>query len=318
MKKKLSIALVLSLCLSLCSVFTAFADDDVVVTPDVTSGTLDDSSVTWNFDTTTGILTLAGTGATPNYTINGDSPVRPPWYSWGSLIKGVVVKEDVETGNQLFLGSVYPNLKKVQIYGSTSKDAQIGAYSFADLRNVEKLVVVNQSRAINVAFRNLGVDGTGVNCYFGNHLGAWYADSVKTIKSGANIYYGAYANLWDTTGTVNCSKNFTSPVLHNCTSESVIGKIDVTVSGKATLDYFCNKDTDAVLILAAYNENGKLIKTATNKVTLKRGDSELVKTVEVTNDAEGVDHYTAYLWDSFTNLTPLLNSTTKSVMEVDM
>lgn len=320
MKKKLSIALVLSLCVSLCSAFTAFADEPVAPeTPTVTSGTLGTSSVTWNFDTTTGILTLAGSGATPNYTINAadpDSVVRPPWYDWASLIKAIVVKEGVTPGSQLFLGSVYTNCKKVQIYGSSSSELKLEPYSFADLRNVETFYNVYAVAAKNNACRNMGAAAEDFDFYCLSHLGAWYGDAVSGIPANTDIYYGDNAAVWDPEGSLNCAKNFTTPVLHNCVNDYVIGDLKVTISGKATLEYICNKATNAVLILGAYDEDGKLIKAVSKPLTFAKGDTELVNPVEIENDAEGVYTYKAYLWDGFTNLTPLVKSASYSMADM--
>ena len=329
MKKKISIALVLSMLMMLCTAFAVSAEDDatVVPTPEVTSGTLGDTTVTWSFDTETGILTLGGTGVTPSYTPTSiDAPTTPPWYEWRSLITGVVVGADIECGNQLFYGGGYDNLKKVHIYGSTSTDIAIGGYAFADLRYTEKLVVVNRTGAKGSTFRRFGLVANHFDLYSGNHINAWWTDALGITNdpraATADVYYCAYANLWDPEGDYKCGTRLTNgtanPAItyHNCVDSILVGDIDVTLNGTATLDYYCNKATSGVLIVGAYDEEGKLLKAVSKNFTMAKGDSELVNPVSVTNDAVGVTSYKAFVWDGFATLTPLLDSKAVSIYDV--
>ena len=64
----------------------------------VTSGTCgaegDGSNVTWNFDTATGTLTISGTGAMADYTVNGTGDDRP-WKDYAESITKVQISEGV-------------------------------------------------------------------------------------------------------------------------------------------------------------------------------------------------------------------------------
>ena len=57
---------------------------------DTYSGTYDGSD-TWTLDTETGVLTISGEGAIPNYSATADKN-RSPWYSFRGHIKSVTKK----------------------------------------------------------------------------------------------------------------------------------------------------------------------------------------------------------------------------------
>lgn len=124
-QKALSWLLVLTMLLSLTAGLTvgAFADDTAqdpgnsgsTPAPVVTSGKLDNDTVQWNFDTTTGTLTVGlADGITANDVemTDFDSPKDTPWYPLADQVKAVVIQKGIQT---------------------------LASYSFADFKNLTKI-----------------------------------------------------------------------------------------------------------------------------------------------------------------------------------
>lgn len=101
----------------------------------------------YSFNSDEKILTISGTGATPNY-YNYDNSI--PWYDYNETIKKVVVEEGVTTiGNYLLDYCAATEF----VLPSTLKT--IGSYAFSNVHNVSEWVIPNGVTSIGTyAFSN--------------------------------------------------------------------------------------------------------------------------------------------------------------------
>ena len=122
LKRVISAALAVSMAVSMmpATAVSAFATDvgnSVAVQTAEDSKTTNNScgkttadSVTWNFDQTTGTLTISGTGDMADYT----SESQQPWYSNANNIEKIVINEGVKSiGAQSF--RALSNVKQVTL-----------------------------------------------------------------------------------------------------------------------------------------------------------------------------------------------------------
>ena len=101
----------------------SFADGTGGAASGVTSGNCgaegDGSNVTWNFDTATGTLTISGTGAMADYTVNDTGDDRP-WKDYAESITKVQISEGVTSlGNSAFRN--FTALKETNIPASITQ-----------------------------------------------------------------------------------------------------------------------------------------------------------------------------------------------------
>lgn len=156
----------------------------------IVSGTV--GTITWSLDRYTGVLTVSGTGATPDWT----SDVKGEWHEYASEIYEVIVEEGVTTlGNFAF--SRLANLTKVTLpEGLTTVKADAFSYN----GNLKTLVLPSTIKTI----------GQGVT---------YQTNNIETI------YYGCGAQAWEIfvagiTTMYNDSLKNASPVFaHECTIE---------------------------------------------------------------------------------------------------
>ena len=80
---------ILSAFLALLMVVLVLPAGVITVSAETYSGTCGDN-VTWNLDTSTGVLTISGMGAMANYGYG-----KAPWYSYSSSVKTVTIEEGV-------------------------------------------------------------------------------------------------------------------------------------------------------------------------------------------------------------------------------
>ena len=124
MKRKLWIILALAALLLALGAGSALADE---------SGTCGDN-VTWTLNTSTGALTISGTGAMTDYT----SSSRAPWYSYRSSITSVSIGSGVtKIGNHAFNGN-YSRLTSVTIPNSVTS---IGIYAFINCSGLTSVTI---------------------------------------------------------------------------------------------------------------------------------------------------------------------------------
>ena len=129
----------------------------------VVTGTV--GTITWSLDQTTGVLTISGTGAMPNWT----NDTKSEWHAYADRITKVIVEEGVTT---------------------------IGNYAFSGLNNLTEVVLPAGVTAINAdAFSynpalktlhlpaSLSTVGQGI---------LWASGNVNTI------YYGGCKHQWTT------------------------------------------------------------------------------------------------------------------------
>ena len=156
----------------------------------IVSGTV--GTITWSLDRYTGVLTVSGTGATPDWT--GD--VKGEWHEYASEIYEVIVEEGVTTLGT-FAFSRLANLTKVTLpEGLTTVKADAFSYN----GNLKTLVLPSTIKTI----------GQGVT---------YQTNNIETI------YYGCGAQAWEIfvasiTTMYNDSLKNASPVFaHECTIE---------------------------------------------------------------------------------------------------
>ena len=105
-------------------------------------------TVVWSLDTVTGELVISGTGAMKNYSYMND--IYPPWASYYSSIKTIMISDDVTTvGEDAFSGC--NNLASVTIGNSVTT---IGEYAFEYCRSLASITFGNSVTKIDYcAFR---------------------------------------------------------------------------------------------------------------------------------------------------------------------
>ena len=108
-----------------------------------TTGTLE-SGQAWNFDATTGTLTVSGTGDLPDYPYSSSLDRQAPWKAWADNIKTVVLSEGItDTGDCTFHS--LKNLTKVQL-PSTLKT--IGNNAFSGAKKLKEVTIPTGVTAI--------------------------------------------------------------------------------------------------------------------------------------------------------------------------
>ncbi len=127
----------------------------------IVSGTI--GTITWSLDQTTGVLTVSGTGATPNWT----NDTKSEWHAYADLITKIVVEEGVTV---------------------------IGSYAFSGLKNVTEVVLSAGITAINTdAFSY----DSAMKIL---HLPASLTTIGQGVLYGANgvstVYYAGCAHQW--------------------------------------------------------------------------------------------------------------------------
>ena len=149
--------------------------------------------LTWNFNDTTGVLTISGEGAMPDYIMGSYAP----WHHCGSDIVHVNITEGVESiGNFAFV--FYSGLTSINIPNSVTS---IGDYVFVGCSGLTSIAIPNRVTSIgNNAFEYCsgltsisipnGVTSIGRNA-FRNCRGLIYIDIPNSITS---IGYLAFEN----------------------------------------------------------------------------------------------------------------------------
>ena len=123
-KRKLVLALMLSLMMLVTMIPSfSFADETGGAASTATSGscgaTGHESAVTWSFDESSGTLTISGTGAMADYTVNDTGDDRP-WKDYAESITKVQISEGVTSlGNSAFRN--FTALKETNIPASITK-----------------------------------------------------------------------------------------------------------------------------------------------------------------------------------------------------
>ncbi len=124
----------------------------------------------WSFDTTTGTLTISGTGAMPAYGAKSSIP----WYAYRQFITDIVVEEGVTAVGKWAFGAL-ENIESVTL-PCTVKN--VNAYAFA---NAAKLSVYNYSGS--TASYSITVDDI-YNSYFSALTPAYGTDDVYSETVG--------------------------------------------------------------------------------------------------------------------------------------
>ncbi len=130
----------ISIILSAIIVFSIFTIG--VSAEGATSGKCGDN-LTWNFNKTTGVLTISGTGYMYNYDYNNEPPFdESPWRDYVYDIKKVIISKGVKSiGNSAFDGDgegMYVNLSEVELPDGLEK---IGKDSFNWCYNLDSIVI---------------------------------------------------------------------------------------------------------------------------------------------------------------------------------
>lgn len=91
-----------------------------------------ETSVTWSFDTETGVMTIEGKGDIANYSKGG-----APWYEYKEQLTEVVIKDGVtRVGNYAFYG-----MKKLQSVSFPAKLTSIGEHSFLYCTSLDNVTI---------------------------------------------------------------------------------------------------------------------------------------------------------------------------------
>ncbi len=163
------------------------------------SGTCGEN-VTWEFDSSTGTLTISGTGEMDDYESSNNCPCNCPWESYEYNIKKVVINNGVTTvGNYAF--DDLSGLKTVIIPDSVTT---IGDYAFSRCPNITSITIPDSVTTIgNYAFTTCA-----------NLKSVTIGNGVTEINSGAFAVCHALLNITipDSVTTIgerafrNCSK----------------------------------------------------------------------------------------------------------------
>lgn len=154
--KKILACLLSILTICSCMGIAAFAEE--------VGGAVNDS-VTWSFDTETGVLSINGTGATGNYGLFGWIPQNSPWKSYTDDIREVQIAEGL---------------------------IRIGTGAFANCKNLTSITIPDSVTSIgDNVFTGTGIYNDASNwtngvLYIGNHL-IKAQDSLSgayTVKAG--------------------------------------------------------------------------------------------------------------------------------------
>ena len=165
----------------------AFAADTVVYGTFGNCGK-DGSDVKWSFDTTTGTLTISGTGAMEDYDYESlsSSNINYPWKSHISTITKIVIQSGVTSiGNYAFYGCT--NLGTVDLSNATSLE-KIGSLAFfkcSQLKNVDLSKAAKLKEIGDDAFNSSGVE----NVTFPQN------SQLAEIGSGAFVYCNNLKNI---------------------------------------------------------------------------------------------------------------------------
>ena len=86
--------------------------------------------------------------------------------------------------------------------------------------------------------------------------------------------------------------------------------------GKYTIEVDSNCTTDATIVVAAYNEMGKLIDMNSKDISLNKGENSFDGIPLKIKSGSENPYIVVYLWDSLSNMTPLAESVMVPVAEV--
>ncbi len=140
---KINFSNFLSVFLSLIMVFSIIPVSGITAYADTFSGTYDGSD-TWVLDTETGVLTISGEGAIPNYSETDDNK-RSPWYSLRGHIKSVVIGSGVVSiGNAAFYDC--SNLESVSLPNDMMS---IGGSAFYGCESLKSITIPYGVQSIN-------------------------------------------------------------------------------------------------------------------------------------------------------------------------
>lgn len=114
------------------------------------TGTLE-SGQTWDFDVSTGTLTITGTGDLPDYPYSSSLEHQAPWKVWENDIKTVILSEGItDTGDCTF--HMLENLTEIKL---PSTLRTIGANAFSGAEKLKEVVIPDSVTAIgDSAFRD--------------------------------------------------------------------------------------------------------------------------------------------------------------------
>ena len=176
-------------------------------------------NVNWSLDTSTGILTISGTGDTYDYSANaGGGQGRPsiayssdvPWYNYNEYITQVEIKSGVTSIGDCFFGGC-ENLKNIKIPNSI---INIGKNSFENCDSLTSITIPKSVVNIkNEAFAYCNLTSVTIPNsvkYIGNHAFV-YCYNLKNItisNSVISIGEGAFRDCKKLT-SVTIPKNVT-------------------------------------------------------------------------------------------------------------
>lgn len=154
----------------------------ITVSAEFYSGTCGDN-VSWSLNTSSGVLTISGTGKMKNYTVTRD----PPWNSYRSDIKTVDIKYGLTSIGEWAFDNC-SNLTKVTIPNSVT---QIGEFAFYKCSSLTSAKIPDSVISIdNSAFRdcssltqiNIPIGITSIGDYTFQHC-----ESLTTVTIGNNV-----------------------------------------------------------------------------------------------------------------------------------
>ena len=100
------------------------------------SGTCGEN-LTWNFDQSTGTLTISGEGAMEDYPFSALEEYKAPWYTFRDMIKTVVIEPGVtDIGDCAFLEN--PTMTSLTIPDTVT---EIGSGAFSDCTALKSLYI---------------------------------------------------------------------------------------------------------------------------------------------------------------------------------
>lgn len=186
-KRKLVLALMLSL-MMLVTMIPSFSFADGTggagsgATGAATSGNCGatGSDVKWNFDTATGTLTISGTGAMADYTVNGTGDDRP-WKDYAESITKVQISEGVTSLGK----SAFQNLSALKETNIPASITQLGDHIY---RGDASLTTVNWAEGFT-APTITDTDSNG-STYSGTYVPTSMFDGCKSL--GANQELSAW------------------------------------------------------------------------------------------------------------------------------
>ena len=180
MKTKLWTGLALALLLALLCCGAASADDQ---------GSCGES-LAWKFESSTGTLSISGTGAMTNY----NSYTQAPWYIYESAVQTITINAGVSSiGRNAFYYCT--GLTSITIPRSVGN---IGFLAFANCTSLTRVIILNPNAVIGDASHDVFL-----NCPEALTLYGWDDSTTEDYSYAANIYF----NGWTASG--KCGDNAT-------------------------------------------------------------------------------------------------------------